>query len=121
MSDRTFWQCLSVQKFFSSCNWQGHPLKIEQQLADISFEQLSLCLTVQEYFSHSNWQGQLLGLHSSQMPSSLSLTLPVGEFFQFIVWEGNPKIAALPKLSSAPELTPSPSQDLTLTDFSELF
>ena len=99
MSNQTFWQCLSVEEFFSSCNWQGSGVQDPNSSKPRSSWQ---CLTVQEFFSHSNWKGVLLENRNNHQ-RSLSLTMPVSEFFKFIVWEGNPSIATLPKLKAVPE------------------
>ncbi len=133
MSGQPFWARLSVQEFFSRYNWQGYPLNVSpeiapatalsklKQLFDAAPEPSWLSLTIQEFFSHSNWQGHSLTSNSNPTRSCLSLTLPVSDFFQFIVWEGHPEIAVLPQVTLSPELTSSSSQNLKLTDLSELF
>jgi len=149
MSGQPFWARLSVQEFFSRYNWQGYPLngtpvvapatalsllngtpvvapgatlsKLKQLFESASPEPSWLSLTIQEFFSHSNWQGHSLTSNSNPTRSCLSLTLPVSDFFQFIVWEGHPEIAVLPQVTLSPELTSSSSQNLKLTDLSELF
>lgn len=110
--------CLSVQEFFNRCNWQGKPL---EQLFESPSSEPSWLLTVQELFRQSNWQGQPLTKYSNPTRSSSSLTLSVNEFFQSIVWEGEPEIAALPQVRLFPELTSSSSQNLKLTNLSNLF
>lgn len=109
--------CLSVQEFFSRCNWQGEPL---DQLFENPSSEPTWLLTVQELFRQSNWQGQPLTKYSNPT-RSLSLTLPVSEFFQFIVWDGEPEIAALPQVRLFSELTSSSSQNLKLSNLSNLF
>lgn len=119
MSGHPSWVCLSVQDFFSRCDWQGKPLKPVFESA--SSGPYWLCLTVQELFKQSNWQGQPLTKDSNPARSSLSLTMPVSEFFQFIVWDGDPEIATLPQLALLCELTSSSFQNLKLADLSDLF
>ena len=115
---------LSVQEFFSLCNWQGQTKAGELcPSAPLPLGQTSWqCLSVQEFFSLCNWQGQPLenrNWHHAD-PSS-RLTIQVREFFQFIPWEGKPEIGSLPKLPSIPEPTSSRSVETTLTDLSNLF
>lgn len=119
------WQYLSVQKFFSLCNWQGQteaPLPLCPSAPLLLCPDSWQCLSVKKFFSLCSWQGQSLenrnGHHAD--PSS-RLKEQVREFFQFIPWEGNPEIGSLPKVSSIPEPTPSAFVETTLTDLSELF
>lgn len=115
MSNLFSWQRCSVQKFFGQSNWEGYQNKIDR---DEIFQEISwLCLKIEEFFRHSNWQGSLLTISS---PSNFSLTSPVYKFFQYFVWEGNPEIAALPKLKSIPE-SDSLDNNMTLDDLSDLF
>jgi hypothetical protein len=109
---------LSVQDFFSRFDWQGFSAQqlFENQLPELSWQ----CLTVEEFFSQNNWQGQPLALKKDSK-RSLSLTLPVQEFFQFIVWEGNPQVAVTPQIMPAQKPTFSSSKDLTLNHLSDLF
>ncbi len=136
MSSQESWSCLSVQKFFSLCNWQGQALENrnwQHQDQSLNFtlqaQQATIancldswqCLSVQEFFSLYNWQGQALENRNwHQVDPSSCLTLQVREFFQFISWEGNPEIGALPKVKSIPEPTHLAFVDTT-TFLSELF
>ena len=134
MRSHDSWQCLSVQEFFSLCNWQvqkeageqgrwgvGESLYLSSSAQELLSPNSWQCLSVQEFFSLCNWQGQPLehrNRHHAD-PSS-RLKEQVREFFQFIPWEGNPEIGSLPKVSLIPP-TPSAFVETTLTDLSELF
>ena len=118
MSDSFSWQRFSVQEFFGQSNWEGG-----QQTKDLDdmFQEISwLCLKIEEFFSQSNWQGELL---AKVRRSSLdfSLTLPISDFFQCFVWEGNPEIADLPELKSIPKPDLLADDNITLEDLSNLF
>ena len=52
-------------------------------------------------------------------PVALTSTLPVDQFFSRFVWEAQPEIAAVPKLEALDQ--PTDSNDLNLSDFSDLF
>lgn len=117
MREQPDWASLSVQDFINHCNWQGHPPK---SLVENAFLESWQCLSVKEFFNQSNWQGQSLA-NNSHLTHSVSLTLPVSEFFQCIVWEGQLEIAARLQKRILPELPVAPSQDLKLTDLSDLF
>lgn len=137
MRSHDSWQCLSVQEFFSLCNWQGQPLESRNGQHQDQVLQLTLqaaeatgakhqtswqCLSVEEFFNLSNWQGQPLeNTNGHHREPSSRLQEQVREFFQFIPWEGNPEIGSLPKVSSIPGLTLSACVETTLTDLSELF
>jgi len=132
MSSQESWSCLSVQKFFSLCNWQGQALEnrnwqhqdqLQAQATIANCLDSWQCLSVQEFFSLCNWQGQALENRNwHQVDPSSCLTLQVREFFLFISWEGNPEIGALPKVTSIPEPTHLAFLDTTtLKDLSELF
>lgn len=136
MNSQESWLCLSVEEFFSHCNWQGKSLEsshkqqavslplisVQAEMAEMNGQESLPCLSVEEFFSHCNWQGRPQESLQRQHPSqSLVLTLQVGEFFQFIPWEGKPEIGSLPKVSFVEEPTPIGSFETTLTDLSELF
>lgn len=115
------WKVLSVQEFFRQSNWQGYS---QNQLSENAFsksESSWSCLTVQEFFRQSNWQGQLQVNHFTSTDFSCSLTLSVRQFFQLLIWEGNPEIAAPPKMTSFQDIPLPSSQDLNLSDLSDLF
>ncbi len=118
MSDSFSWQRFSVQEFFSQSNWEGGQQKKD---VDEIFQEISwLCLKIEDFFSHSNWQGELLA-KVRRSSWDFSLTLAVSDFFQCFVWEGNPKIAALPELKSIPKPDSLADNNVTLDDLSELF
>ena len=118
MSDSFSWQHFSVQEFFRQSNWEGGSQKVDEEKI---FEEISwLCLKIEDFFSHSNWQGELLEkVRSSSLVFSLNLA--VSDFFQCFVWEGQPKIAALPELNTIPESNALADNNMTLDDLSDLF
>lgn len=112
------WQCLSVQKFFSLCNWQGETeagQKTPLPLAQTVWQ----CRSVKEFFSLCNWQGIPLENNLQHTNPSSRLKEQVTQFFQFIPWEGNPEISFLPKIASI--ASPFSAPETTFTDLSELF
>lgn len=100
MSNQGSWSCLSVQEFFSLCNWQGlveagGREEQERQGKQGEKEFLSWeCLSVQEFFSLCSWQGQV-EIAESGTPILLSQTdwqcLSVQEFFSLCNWQGQPQ------------------------------
>lgn len=120
MSDRKFWKCLSIQEFLSQSNWEGNPLKqpLEPTFSEVSW----LCLTVGEFLRHGNWQGKAIVKGSrNQQKVTISLTMPVSEFFAAFVWESSSEIAAVPPVKSPPLPAPSGDRDMKLTDLFDLF
>lgn len=111
MSSQFPWS-LSVEEFFLQNRWQGHSLD-HQPPVELSAWQ---CLSVGDFFGQSPWQGQR-SPRQNRSQRSLSLPSIVAEFFD-IDWHGKPSIAALPKTVSA---APATSQELKLTDLSNLF
>jgi hypothetical protein len=90
-SNTEAWQLWSVQKFFSSFNWENDTPAVQE------FKQLD------------NWD--------NAVPLSLSLT--VAQFFAAFNWDGA-VIAAAPSTPQV-LAQPAPKNDLTLDDFSSLF
>jgi hypothetical protein len=110
MSRQSSWQCLSVQEFFSLCNWQGQALENSNWQHQNQPLNLSLCqcLSVQEFFSLCNWQGQalensnwqyqnqslILSLQAAEATIASRLDswqcLSVQEFFSLCNWQGQP-------------------------------
>lgn len=135
MSLSTSWQCLSVEDFFSNSNWQGNWQRINRQLQteqimNLTQTQTSLsfwsrefwqCLTVEQFFSNSYLRDRSLASSNEPIPTSLSLILPVNQFFRCFVWEGKPKIAAIPKLEPVSKTTELSANQLKLNDFTDLF
>jgi len=48
---------LSVQDFFSQCNWQGQPLAILENADQETIPEIRLSLVVEEYFRLLPWSG----------------------------------------------------------------
>lgn len=135
MSLPIHWQCLSVEEFFSDSNWQGDLRKIERQLqteqigntaetqTPSSFwsREFWQCLTVEQFFSNSYLRNRSLTSINEPIPTSLSLVLPINQFFRCFVWEGRPQIAAIPKLEPVAKTTELSANHLTLNNFTDLF
>lgn len=128
MMSQTVWGLLSVQDFFKDYNWCGQLLSLEVTECDQdALEEPSwLCLSVQEFLNQSNWRGETLVKQSESPtlePVSLSLILPVGEFFRVAAWKGKTQATAIP--APPPKLEPtaeaSSDSEFNLTDLSELF
>jgi hypothetical protein len=79
------------------------------------------CLTVEQFFSNSYLRDPSLASSNEPIPTSLSLVLPVNQFFRCFVWEGRPKIAAIPKLEPVSKTTELSANHLKLNDFTDLF
>ncbi|MUL36850.1 hypothetical protein [Gloeocapsopsis dulcis] len=105
MSSQDSWSCLSVQQFFSLCNWQGQALENYWQYPNQPLNStLWQSLSVQQFFSLCNWQGQVLEDNWQHLDPSLYLTLQaeaaianhhtswqclsVQEFFSLCHWQG---------------------------------
>ena len=97
MSSQDSWSCLTVQKFFSLCNWQGQLQVGETEsfscapslLGQTSWQ----CLSVEELFSLCNWQGQFkVGEQDkwAEEKESFWQCLSVTEFFSLCNWQGQP-------------------------------
>jgi hypothetical protein len=122
MSDR--WQCLTLQEFFSSANWQG---TLQQQFASQSqVEAESLLswqsLTVETFFRRNNWQGQAIKVLTQEpQPINFSPTLPVQEFFSYFIWEKKPEVAAIQQLKPLVEELRTSTQNLSINNLTDLF
>ncbi|MBR8827938.1 MAG: hypothetical protein DSM107014_08550 [Gomphosphaeria aponina SAG 52.96 = DSM 107014] len=105
--------CLNVEQFFNQYNWEGDELEEEVEVKEISWE----CLTVADFFNSHNWEGRLIVTKEEQKSDFMSLTMPVKEFLQFIVWEGGQAVDE--------EVQSSPKEpiysSLKVTDLSDLF
>lgn len=116
MNDRTFWGCLSVRDFFGNYNWDG---TLQQDLSETPFLASNwLCLTVEDFFSQNNWSGQA---RKTQATRSLSMTMPVSEFFGIFGWESQAQVAVPSVPKSAPKKPVSSSDDFTIANLSNLF
>ncbi len=125
---------VTVESFFRKANWQG--LKIihddanaltEAVVVEEATSNLHFGLTVEKFFALHNWQG-IVKTHQELLPptqqSTYTLTMPVGEFFRRILWQGQNQgttkkanIASMPKMSSVVNITP---QSLNVKDLSDL-
>lgn len=121
MINQSLWAGLSVKAFFGGYNWLGESPKLEPTESQASTEVPSwLSLTIADFLSQSNWYGSPLLKHSPpQTVLPLSITLPVHHFFQLMVWEANSDLAFVAQEEPTP--APLPSDDLKLTDLSDLF
>lgn len=85
--------------------------------------------SVQTFFEGVNWSGMVRhaapssGTAASPVLDTESLmTLTVGQFFEMMSWEGTPTIGVPIVPLEAPATTAdTPSDDLTLDDFSSFF
>ena len=87
------WQQASVQDFFSSINWEMHPVEVQE-------------------FKQARLQGST---------EPLSLMLSVAQFFSCMAWDGQPVVAPAIADSQTLEIPQEATDDLTLDDFSDLF
>lgn len=87
------WQYSSVQTFFSTCNWE------DQQPTSQTVATLEQAMAIAPF-------------------TELSFDLKVQQFFASVNWEGS----EIPAISSTPIMTfDEPSDEFTLTNFSDLF
>jgi hypothetical protein len=86
------WLQTSVQAFFGAINWEDHAPEVQVLKQN--------------------------ALQGSDAP--LSLTLNVQQFFGAINWEGQVAVTS-PRSAEVAQSPTSPSNDLTLDDFSSLF
>lgn len=95
MSRHTSWSRLSVEEFFSRCNWQGQ-LLMPQAIATGANHQIDWqCLSVEKFFNRCNWQGQLPPMPQAAETGANHHTsswqcLSVQEFFNRCNWQGQP-------------------------------
>jgi hypothetical protein len=85
------WGTLTVQQFFRAVNWEDNPPEVQEMKMTASEEE----------------------------GAALSLVLTVGQFFSAVNWDGS-AIAAAP-LTPTPAEPPTPVNNFTLEDFSDLF
>ncbi len=129
------WQCQTVENFFSQFNWSGQLLEQPRQntsqsvglpvpinAAIASPHNTLKRLAVKEFFTGCNWQGRSLEANPiwEQLDPYARLKQPVGEFFQFVPWEGEPEIGKLP-LSATTFFQPKVALEPKFTDLSDLF
>ena len=106
------WQCLSVEDFFAQNYWSDTLKEIEDKSSKPK------TLETEEIIEEtSNTKVDI----TQDKPRQFSTTLLVTDFFKMIEWEGQPVIAALPQLEKKDSQQTSSSDDLTITDLSDLF
>jgi hypothetical protein len=123
MSSPLEWQCLSVADFLELANWQGlktpptpltaktKPATIPRQPPTWDFSSpQTLCLSVGQFFGLTDWEEVSSNPATADLKPEFewefSLTLPVEQFFSFMVWDGKPKLTAEAKdLSVAPAVS----------------
>ena len=132
----------TVQDFFQEANWQGLSLVQNENTTASSTStpvakliNVHLGLTVKEYFTCNNWQGtfisgtdshgQQIQAHENQVYNiTYSLKMPVGEFFQRMVWKERKKsqvqIASSPSTPTSKASNSQATQQLSLQDLSDL-
>lgn len=116
--------CLSVEEFFTNANWLGIKTPIKKDERE-EFT-LSLSLRVEEFFSHHNWHGLKETKETKEKeelvitPNVFSLTMTVNDFFQGMVWQGQPSIASQPEKLTQ-KVASSAYKNLNLTELSKLF
>ncbi|MGB3493371.1 MAG: hypothetical protein WBA57_11620 [Elainellaceae cyanobacterium] len=95
------WLRSSVEKFFSTINWDDRPLEVKSEASAPELEQSDQAVI-------PNGVAQL------------SMALSVKQFFDLFPWEGQPVIAAplAVETTITDEVT---GDDITLDDFSDLF
>ena len=93
--------CLTVNEFFSLCNWHSLPPEVRKTLPPPSSEPIAL---------------EPLPVEPLE-----PLAQRVQIFFQMIPWDGSPKIGRLPQKSPVSELIAPPQTDMNLNDLSKLF
>jgi hypothetical protein len=124
MKQAQSWRTYTVANLFSRFNWEGTPPKPTATKKPSPPPKVNWkAWTVQEFFSRNNWEGQTKPkpvYSPRQKPTTLTLQLPVTEFFGHFIWEAQPQIGQLPNLETEASQTKT-AQDLTLTDLSQLF
>lgn len=84
-----------------------------------------LRLSVEDFFSQCNWQGQpvaLLENVNEETVPEIRLSLPVGEYFRLLPWEGTPTVGSLPKSTPSLDFTQNlEEEDVTLDDLLDSF
>ena len=116
MNTQTCWECISVRDFFCNYNWDGIT---EQELSENQFlESNWLSLTVEDLFNQNNWQGLTRKDRASR---SLSMTMPVSEFFGIFAWESQIQVAIASVSNSASKKPVSFSENFTIANLSNLF
>lgn len=116
--------CLSVEEFFTNANWFGIKTSIKKDERE-EFT-LSLSLRVEEFFSHHNWHGLKETKETKEKEELVittnvfSLTVTVNDFFQGMVWQGQPSIAPQPEKLTQ-KVASSAHKNLNLTELSKLF
>lgn len=120
MSEASAWKYSTVQAFLESYNWSGKPLSVPSDSPEAKETVSWPRQTVQIFFRDFNWTGRSVEQPTQiSAPPSFSPRLSVKDFFQFFIWEGQPKIAAVPNF---PKSSPIPDEDdLDLNDFSIMF
>lgn len=89
-----FWQCLSLQKFFSHSNWEGQLLESSNWQHQDQLQTPWQYLLVQKFFSDSNWEGQRNKKEEWERGTRPDLDQTswqcrsVQEFFSLCNWEG---------------------------------
>jgi hypothetical protein len=85
------WQCLSVDNFLVSGNWEGTTAAQSPIQARIHWQYLS----VDSFFSFCSWEGQRI--KQKWLDESTWFIQKVSDFARFVPWEGKTEIGALPK------------------------
>lgn len=126
MIDQTRWGRLSVANFFEGYNWGGQTPQLQLQPDHEARKDPAtwMKLSVATFLGQSNWSGKSLEpALNMENGLSLSLTMSTGQYWQFFGWKGNTKVKTVtPKTPKPkPELMSSPTQDLNVNHFSDLF
>ena len=123
MTNSLFNNSLSVSEFLSQINWQGLRKEVVTQtsatLADNWHTSLEK-ITVRTFFANCNWSGRSLNAGALTPTASLSMSLPVTEFFRQFAWHGSPQIASPIEIDSTTEVEIE-SDGLSMDEFSNLF
>lgn len=78
--------------------------------------------SVQDFFGHYNWLGKPLETPNGSAPRQLlTLTMPVGDFFRAISWEGIPAVGVLPPPPPLPVISVYEPAEVTIDDLFDLF
>jgi hypothetical protein len=125
MSDPISWQCLSVEEFLGSANWQGtlHQKLVSQSQVEAESSLLSWeCSSVEIFFSTTNWQGEARQVQTEDSQEAhFSPTLPVQDFFRYFMWEAKPEVAAIQSLKPLVDELKTATQNLSISNLTDLF
>lgn len=146
MSEQNSWRYFTVHDFFEKYNWSGQTKLLPILSAENSDASESILTTATNHELVENWQNQTVQIFLSQFnwtgravrtedavatsqksaddqgSSSLqhfSIQLAVKDFFNSFIWESQPNIGTIPKVTAT--LPIEVEDELSLNDFSSMF